>query len=465
MDNRATFSAADLLSCFGDAAAALPSTFHATGVSTDTRTLEPGSVFVALRGEHFDGHEHVEAAFLAGARLCIVEADNPISRTKSHEWLASNKPIIMVPSTLHALGTLGWYHRRRFAIPVVAVAGSAGKTSTKELTAHVLSENYTVLKTQANYNNRIGTPLTLLQLDESHTAAVIEIGTNEPGEIELLAAMVQPTHGIITQIGKEHLEKLIDLDGVEREETALFEYLRDHDGVLLVNADDQRLRSWYARNGGKGLTFSVDSPADFQVQLSFNESLNPSIHHVAPDGGMRATMSTVGLAAGLNAIAAFAVGKALGMHVAQIKHGLESYQPPAVHGYARMVVERIDGFSVLNDTYNANPESMAMALRTLAQFPSTTRIAVLGDMRELGDAAHTEHVQILELAVQVADAVLTVGSEFAQAATTYSSVHVCPNASECVAVLRTIATAGAAILVKGSRGIQMEQVITELKGA
>ena len=452
--NNATFDYSDLLRCFGDGASHLPSGIQCNGVSTDTRTLSNGNIFVALRGETFDGHDHVHTALASGASLCIVEESSGLS----------GAGITCVPSTLHALGTLGWYHRQRFQIPVVAIAGSAGKTSTKELVAHVLREDFTVLHTKANHNNRIGTPQTLLSLNETHTAAVIEIGTNEPGEIELLAAMVQPTHGLITQIGKEHLEKLIDLDGVEREETALFDYLRDSDGVLLVNADDERLRKWYNRNGGRGVTFGIEQEADFKLQLTFDNELHPILHIVASDGGMRAVLKTTGLAAGLNGVAAFAVAKVLGMRLPNIKRGLESYLPDSNHGYARLVVQQCNNLAVLNDTYNANPESMLMALRTLQAYPATHRIVVLGDMRELGSASALEHQSLLTTACTIADEVITMGDEFAHAALDHSSVHVCQTHKQCANVVKQISKQGTAVLVKGSRGMTMEKVITELGG-
>jgi UDP-N-acetylmuramoyl-tripeptide--D-alanyl-D-alanine ligase len=457
MTNTARFTVADLAACFGQAAAHLPSDLVVEGVSTDTRTLVAGNVFVALRGERFDGHDHLEAAIERGASLLIVE-------TIGQPPTANGQPptaICQVPDTLHALGTLAWFHRRRFQIPVIAIGGSAGKTSTKELTAHVLSQAYTVLKTQANYNNRIGTPHTLLQLTDAHTTAVIEIGTNEPGEMETLTAMVQPTHGLLTQIGKEHLEKLIDLDGVEREETALFDYLRDHDGLMLINANDQRLSAWYARNGGRGLSFGVDTEADVNASVSFDAELHPTIHVVLPDTALRATLQTTGYAAALNAVAALAVGIALGLDAHQLKHGLASYEPPPSHGYARMEVQRAGPLTILNDTYNANPASMRMALRTLAMYPATRRIAVLGDMRELGAAAREEHQEILSLALQTADVVLLYGQEFAGVVGEKGLVFA--SHEEIVDRLKEIAREGDVVLVKGSRGMELEKVVEELQ--
>jgi len=452
----ASFNATDLLQIAGEAASHLPPTISVRGVSTDTRTLEAGNAFVALRGETFDGHDHIDAAIAKGASLIVAERGESGSR--------NGVPVLVVPSTLHTLGSFAWYHRRRFAIPVVAIAGAAGKTSTKDLTAHVLSSTFRVLKTEANYNNRIGTPLTLLKLTDEYDVAVIEIGTNEPGEIETLCAMVQPTIGLITNIGKEHLEKLIDLDGVEREETALYDYLRDHHGLALVNMDDERLAR-YADSFTRVITFGLDTSAEIRPQVTFDVNLHPDVHIVHGTFTFRAPMKTVGLASAYNAVCAIAVAWALQVHPADLRDALQSYEPPAPHGYARMVVERIDGAAILNDTYNANPESMLMALRTLQRFPAQKRIAVLGDMRELGASAEEEHMRILSDAESMVDLVITVGDEFRRAFERIDGARVIVHETHRGAAedLREHLDADTAVLVKGSRGLRMEDVVRELR--
>lgn len=408
MTNVATFTHQDLLAIFGNAASHLPSTLKVTGISTDTRTLMPGNAFVALRGERFDGHNNVQEALQKGASLIVVEESS---------GLASNDVTLVVTSTLNALGSFGWYHRRRFTIPVIAIAGAAGKTSTKDLTAHVLSQDMRVLKTQANYNNQVGTPLTLLQLTDDVDAAVIEIGTNEPGEIEILSAMVQPTHGLITNIGKEHLEKLIDLDGVEHEETALFDYLRDHGGLAFVNNDDPRL-SKYATSFTRAITFGVENTADIHLTVGFDIDVRPSVHIVHGTFAFRAQLQTHGLASAYNAACAVAIGWSMQMHPEFVQRGLNTYVNPSSVGYGRMRVERINNLTVLNDTYNANPESVLMALRTLQRYPASKRIAILGDMRELGVSAEEEHMHIISASQEYADVVIVIGDEFRRAAET-----------------------------------------------
>lgn len=465
MTNTATFNYHDLLQIAGEAAAHLPKDIIVRGISTDTRTLQPGNAFIALRGEHFDGHDHIEQAIAKGASLVVRRPTSDVQRSPT---AASSEQQVSSDDGLRTLGAFAWYHRRRFHIPVIAVAGSAGKTSTKELTAHVLSQRFNVLKTQANYNNQIGTPLTLLQLSEEHEAAVIEIGTNEPGEIEVLSAMVQPTHGVITSIGKEHLEKLIDLDGVEREETALFDFLHDHGGLAFVNMDDERLRAYGhgGKLGGRVITYGIDHLADIHLSMSFDAELRPAVHMVKDELTFRAQMQTTGVASAMNAACAAAIAWSLNLSAQEIKRGLESYAPAVDHGYARMVVQHIKGMAVLNDTYNANPDSMRMSLRTLRLYPTDRRIAVLGDMRELGTEAPEEHMSILSEAAEIADLVIVYGPEFTLAAETLdrSNVIVCESHNACADEVRENTHPGSAVLVKGSRGLQMEHVIHMLPG-
>lgn len=451
MTNVAAFTFEDLLAIFGEQAQHLPAALVVTGISTDTRTLVAGNAFVALRGERFDGHNSIDEALSKGA--CLIVAEESSGRTPDNT-------ILVVSSTLHALGSFAWFHRRRFQIPVIAIAGAAGKTSTKDLTAHVLSQDMRVLKTQANYNNQVGTPLTLLQLSDDVDAAVIEIGTNEPGEIEILSAMVQPTHGLITNIGKEHLEKLIDLDGVETEETALFDYLRDHGGLAFVNNDDPRL-SKYATTFTRAITFGVENIADIHPSVSFDADVRPSLHIVHGTYTFRANMQTHGLASAYNAACAMAVAWSLQMHPEFVQRGLTSYQPPASHGYGRMTVQREGGFVILNDTYNANPESVLLALRTLQRYPASKRIAVLGDMRELGSASQEEHMHIITASQEYADVVIVMGDEFRSAAERLDAPHLVVTHTHrgCAEHLKEVARDNSVVLVKGSRGMTMERVI------
>lgn len=458
MTSVATFSHQDLQTVFGVASTDhLDSGIAVRGISTDSRTIAPGNAFVALRGEHFDGHTHVQGALQQGALCCFVE-QSFYDRASP----ALQSVLLPVANTVHALGSIAHYHRKRFRIPVVAIAGSAGKTSTKELTAAIVSAKYKTLKTEANYNNQIGTPLTLLQLTSEHEAAIIEIGTNEPGEIELLCAMVQPTHGLITNIGKEHLEKLVDLDGVEREECTLFAYLVDHDGLAFVNVDDERLKPYgYHRGLRRVVTFGIENHGDLRVHVTFDRELHPVVHVVNNAFTFRAVMRLHGLAAARNAACAVAVAWSLNIPADVVQRVLSSYEADTSHGYARMVVQHCGGISILNDCYNANPDSMKVAIETMRQYPATRRIAVLGDMLELGTNAHFEHMAILEEASAKSDAVITMGTYFREAVEEMelSNVQWCETYVGCAEVIRDMSGTDAAVLVKGSRGLAMERVI------
>jgi len=466
MINSAPFTLSDLREIAGEASSHLPNELSVVGVSTDTRNLVHGNVFVALHGERFDGHDHVQTALDRGAVLCVV----------SNAFFNDAEPLLrsrLLPtaSPLQMLGSLAWFHRKRFHIPVVAIAGAAGKTSTKDLTAHVLSQALRVLKTEANYNNQVGTPLTLLRLTDEHECAVIEIGTNEPGEIEVLCAMAQPTHGLITNIGKEHLEKLIDLDGVEKEETALFDYLHDHNGLAFVNMDDERLHA-YAVPGASRLalrrviSFALDTPADVHPQVAYDAELRPTMHIMHGAFTFRATVHTPGIAGARNAVSAIAVAWSLHLTADEVRAGLSSYVPPLSHGYARMAVEHIGSLVVLNDCYNANPESMHLALATLQRYPAERRISVLGDMRELGATAVDEHLAALTEAIEVSDLVVTTGDLFRKAVEMIDHEHVfwVNTHDGCAEIVRENASTDTVVLVKGSRGMTMERVIEHLRG-
>ncbi len=462
--NHATFSRDALAAALGDVELRnCPADLRLRGVCSDTRTLRPGALFTALRGEHFDAHDFLDQALAAGAAALLVQRD---ARDK-WDRLPDNTPLILVNDTLTALGDLAAAHRRRFNIPVLAVAGSAGKTTTKDLCAAVLATQFNTLKTSANYNNRVGVPLTLLQLDESHEAAVIEIGTNEPGEIAELARICGPTHGLITMIAKEHLEKLIDLDGVEREELALFDYLESHGGVPLVNLDDERLAR--QRRRPRALTFGQTIDADVAVGLKLDMQVRP--HLQFNDGhGAHAHMRIIGRAAGLNAIAAAAAGRALGVPLQQICDALGAYEASQYGDYARMRLEEIGGVTVLNDSYNAHPASMRAALATLDAMPHPGRVyAALGDMRELGADEQIEHKMLIaEIRAQFPFVkVLLVGPAFKRALSAQAAADIrsFDTSDEAAAELKTLLHAGDLLLVKGSRGIRMEVIISHLRAA
>lgn len=475
--NTAPFLYSDFVQIFGESAcAAIAQSLQIRGVSTDTRTLEAGNLFLALRGERFDGHTLVREALEKGAAAVLVES----GRNNETELSAYH---IIAPNTLHAFGRLAQFHRRRFSIPVVAVAGSAGKTTTKEMTARLLSERFTVLKTEGNFNNQVGVPHTLLRLNEHHTAAVIEIGTNEPGEIAILSELVAPTHGIITNIGKEHLEKLIDEDGVEHEETALLRYLTQNGGTAFININDLRLKK-YQRSGwvSYGLTNgSIASGSEGDITATF--SLKPSTHVALQitnnqiQQTCEAHLQSVGVTGARNGLAAAAVGFGLGMTADTIRQGLEGFRPATSDvGYGRMVAEETlltenRTITLLNDCYNANPTSMYAALETLSATQAPRRIALLGDMRELGAVSASEHDALLAALSRSSwlNLAILTGAEMQGAYNRHMEKH--ENASalayyatniECAHALQEQLQNGDVLLAKGSRGVRLEEVLAML---
>ncbi|TAE30357.1 MAG: UDP-N-acetylmuramoyl-tripeptide--D-alanyl-D-alanine ligase [Candidatus Kapaibacterium sp.] len=479
--NTASFTRNDLIEIFGtQVMASLPKNCAVSGISTDTRSLHKGNIFVALVGERFDAHSLLAEAVQKGASLLVV----------NESFLATNPsldaPYIAVPNTLHALGALAHFHRCRFEIPIVAVAGAAGKTTTKELISCVLERDYTVLKTEGNFNNQVGVPLTLLRLEESHTAAVVEIGTNEPGEIEILSNIVAPTHGIITNIGKEHLEKLIDLDGVEREETELFRYLEQTGGTGILNLDDERLRkqaAYLPSQCSYSLAPRSERKADLSASVQLSASGEPVMRFAYKLGKQRATadvqLRIVGMTMAQNALAAAAVGCSLGVSLGNIVSALRSFVPTSSDaGYGRMVVEKLKTqgreITLLNDCYNANPTSMDAALTTLRTLPKAhakqRKIAVLGDMRELGNSAREEHLRCVKELYTASwlDVVILLGEEMRIAfdtmnqASVRSSVQFAEDIAACVTALHAVMQEGDIVLIKGSRGMKLEQVIERL---
>jgi UDP-N-acetylmuramoyl-tripeptide--D-alanyl-D-alanine ligase len=457
-NNIARFSADDLALAAGTETA---SWFPAgcTGISTDTRTLLPGSLFIPLQGETHDGHSHIPAAIQAGAAGIIVEKQR-YSEFSTH---LNSFPHIIVENSLLTLGALARFHRMRFDIPVIAIAGAAGKTSTKDCAAGILSRVYTTLSTEANFNNRIGVPLMLLQLNEEHQAAVIEIGTNEPGEIQMLSSILRPTHGLITNIGKEHLEKLIDLDGVEKEETALFHWLEHNGGTRIINTDDERLCRYAAGKYYLSYGFTAQH-ADVRGAWSLpGHGGMPEFAFSMGARSFRTKLQMPGNTGALTALAATAVALAVNIPAADIAAALAEYIPPRYHGYGRMALQSINGAQVLNDTYNANPASMHIALDALQSYRhSKRRIAVVGDMRELGSSAAAEHTDILQKALSSGDLCICTGPEMQAAANSLKAenLYYAATPQECAYLLHQLhAGTGDTVLVKGSRGMKMEDVL------
>ena len=353
-------------------------------VCTDSRLVRSGDVFFAVPGERFDGHEFIEEAAQKGAAAIVGERGRlPAS--------LSDCAVIAVEDTRKALGRLAAEYRKGFDLPVVAVAGSNGKTTTKELLASVLRQKFTTLSSEASFNNDIGVPMTLLRLDKSHQAAVLEVGTNHPGELTPLVKMIRPSYGVITCIGREHLEFFGDLAGVALEEGCLAELLPSQ-GKLFLNGEDAWSDRIIARTKASVVRVGLTGVNDWQARIVRTGRQGVTFHVEAPkavfSGEYR--ISLIGRHQVSNALFALAVGAELGLNRDQISKGMAECKGLKM----RLELSEAGGVRVLDDAYNANADSVRAALQTLVEVPCTgRRVAVLGDMAELGahsEAAHEE---------------------------------------------------------------------------
>lgn len=459
MKNFATFSAVDFAAIFKEEQLLnIDNNLETKGVSTDTRTITKGNLFVALKGEKFDAHELIEQAFNKGAIAAVV----------NRSWYDKNPvsfPLIIVDDTLDALGELAKYHRLRFDIKLVCVGGSNGKTTTKEMIASIFSQKYKTLKTYRNFNNRVGVPLMLLQLDDSYSAAVIEIATNQPGEISLLADIASPNYGVITNIGKEHLEQLMDLRGVELEETFLFGYLRAK-GISLINLDDPILAK-YTKALENFHTYGVSKNAQVQGEITINEDLIPNLKVKFKSDEININLKVFGYINAINALTAAAMGIVADIDYEHIKNGLENYEADPDTAYGRMRFENISGIKLINDCYNANPSSMRIAFDTFCKYQNKgKKIAVLGDMLELGSCSETEHINLLKFIENKANEIYLYGNEFKNAISKTDIKNKFKHFDELEEIsekLLNTAKPDDLILVKGSRGMRLEKVIENFK--
>jgi UDP-N-acetylmuramoyl-tripeptide--D-alanyl-D-alanine ligase len=431
-----------------------------TGVSTDTRSLQPGNLFVALHGENADGHRYLAQAFARGALAAVVES-------AADTAAVATRPLLVVENSLRALGMLARIHRDRFSIPVIAVAGSNGKTTTKDMIAAVLSTQFAVLGTEANFNNHIGVPLTLFRLQKKHEIAVVEIGTNHPGELAWLCDILDPTHGLVTAIGREHLEFFGSVEGVAREEGTLYAALRKRKkGTAFVYADDPQV-SALARGVGRRVTYGfVSRRTDTRGRdLQLNAESCPGFNLSGPrmKKSLAIQISVPGEHSAVNALAAAAVGMHFRVPAKAIRRALESVRPSS----RRMQVMHLEGVLIFNDTYNANPDSMLASLKTLAaaRVPGK-KIAVLADMRELGAAGPDEHARIGRAVRDLGiDYLLTLGPlalRIHESASLAGAVHY-DQQNMLAEYLAELITPGDAVLVKGSRGMKMEDVVAFLE--
>ena len=425
-----------------------------SGFSIDSRAIQPYEVFIAIKGEKFDGHQFILDLIARDFQNFIVSK----SWYEGQDQSKLNKNFFIVEDTLLALQEISRYFRLKFDIPVLALTGSNGKTTTKEMIAAVLSQKYKVLKNKGNLNNHIGVPLSLFEITNEHEIAIIEMGTNHWGEIARLAEIVQPTCGLITNIGPAHLEFFGSLEGVYQAKSELWQFLEKHGQIAFVNIDDKFL-SKKLPSVAKVVTYGFENKAQVQgkfLGLDAEGRSSFSVNQIEINLGM------VGMHNIYNALAAVTVGLEFDLNLNQIKVALEKFLPTS----KRMEIIRENGLVIINDCYNSNPESARKALLTLSQMKTRgKRIAVLADMLELGDWAELEHQKIGEYIDSLGNIkhLLTYGSLStltAQAAENRglkSALHF-ENKKDLVKYLKHIAEEGDLLLIKGSRGMAMEEV-------
>ena len=418
---------------------------QSAGLNTDTRTIREGQLFLALKGENFDGNSFALQALEAGAAYAVVidtvQADDP--------------RLIKVPDTLAALQELAAFHRAQFDIPVIGLTGTNGKTTTKELIRAVLSARYKVTATEGNLNNDIGVPLSVLKINADTQIAIIEMGASHPDDLKPLLAVSQPTHGLITNVGKAHLLGFGSFEGVKYAKGQLYDYLKAHDGIAFANADDPVLQEMLWERGLSMIPYGMEG-----WELLPTSAGEPFLQLRRADGRLLKT-SLVGAYNANNVLAALKIGWFFGVLEDDALAAVSAYLP----SNNRSQLMKTERNTVIVDAYNANPSSMAVALDNLANCAGR-KVALLGDMRELGADSAVEHRKIVERILSChsersEESVLLVGEEFTRAAAG-TGIRCFATSDDLAAYLQENPLQGCTVLVKGSRGIRMEKVLPSL---
>ena len=425
-------------------------------VNTDSRKVSPDSLFIPLVGEKFDGHDYIASALNAGA-LCAITARDVAE-------LIPGKAYIRVEDTQTALGELASWYRSQFDIPVIAVTGSVGKTTTKDMVAAVLGEKYHVLKTDGNFNNNIGLPLTIFRLERTHEIAVLEMGMNHMGEIDYLTRIARPDVAIITNVGDAHIENMGCRENTLKAKAEIFRGMTEG-GVAILNGDDELLRTLEGKldqsiiwcGGGEGCAWRMTDLAEH-----WSDHMECTMH--TPTAQWHQEIPGLGAHMIYPATMAAAVGAMYGVSDEQIRRGILLFEPTKMR---MAILHRGDNITILNDTYNANPQSMRAAVDILSKQDCAYRIAVLGDMLELGDlgpALHQSVGQFLSHAgIHCLVTVGKLGEYIADGAEDGKvEIHRCANQAEAQLALSGVVRPGSTILVKASRGMQFEHLVDYL---
>ena len=416
-----------------------------TGITTDSRDCKPGDLYIALLGNRSDGHDFLYQVDNINAAAALVSKENTTEKLKLKQ--------ICVQDTNKVLGMIANKWRKNYDIPVIAITGSNGKTSTKELLYHILKEKYNVHATEGNYNTSIGLPLSLLGLNKSHDISIIEMGANQPGDIKYLCEIAEPTHGLITNISSAHLEGFQTIENIVDTKGSLFKYLRN--GISFINYADERIKS--INNIGQKITYGLNANCDFPAD----------IHH-ENDGSITLTIDaqeiktkSKNLSFAKNIIAVSAVSITLGIEWKLLQEKILTFKPP--NGRCKVIT--YNSITIIDDTYNANLESCIAAIDYLNAFSGSGRkILVLGDMLELGTASTSQHEKLgSKCSAANLDAVFTIGK---RTLSTQSTIHGVPinlhynNSGDLISSLKSQLQDNDKILFKGSRGMKMERIIS-----
>ncbi|MNJ85878.1 UDP-N-acetylmuramoyl-tripeptide--D-alanyl-D-alanine ligase [compost metagenome] len=416
-----------------------------TGVETDTRKIQKGSLFFCLKGANFDGNTFAEEAIKSGALAAVI--DNPDYQIEGKTCL--------VEDVLKTLQDLARYHRNHFQIPMIGITGSNGKTTSKELISATLSTQFKVHFTQGNLNNHIGVPLTLLQLDESHEIAVIEMGANKPGDIKELVEIALPTHGIITNIGRAHLEGFKSLEGVIKTKTELFDFIAENNGHLFANKQDEIIMS---KLPATTQNHFYNDPSELQGELL---SLTPFVNMNWSEPGYTSPAiqtNLVGEYNFINFLAAIRIGRFFGISAENCNQAISAYQPTN----NRSQVTKTDKNTLIVDCYNANPTSMRSALSSFAKIDNHAKIFILGDMREMGDDAPMVHEEVVQQTIDLRLSGFFIGEEFLKFKGTHPNAIFLKSTDPLIEHFTNNPPSDLLILLKGSRGISLEKVIPYL---
>lgn len=430
---------------------------EAQGVVIDSRKVQKDYVFVAIKGARVDGHAFIPQVMEKGALCAVSEmdlGDVPY-------------PYIKVESCEQALKDLAEHYRRSLNIKVVGITGSVGKTSTKEMIASVLSQKYNVLKTEGNFNNEIGLPLTVFNIREEHEIAVLEMGISHFGDMEPLARIARPDICVITNIGYAHLENMGSRDGILKEKTSMTDFM-DPDGSIILNGDDDKLRGYSPQNGIAPVFFGLDQTCPFHAESVQNRGLKGTdAEFVTPSSRFHAHISIPGDHMVYNALAGTAVGYALGMTDEEISRGIEALTPIA----GRNNLIETGRYTIIDDCYNANPASMRASLDVLS-CADTRKVAIMGDMFELGPTEKEMHYEIGKYAVEKGiDVVICIGgltaetargAEEAVSSEKHAEVHHYNTKDEFFAEKDSVLKEGDTILVKASHGMEFPEIVTIL---